>query len=543
MHSTAIVILLVLLVGCVVGLAARWVRLPYTLALVIAGVGLGFVDLEPLAGVSLTGDLLFTFLLPALLFEAAYHVDARDLLRSARPILLLAVPGVLVAAGVTAAIAYGLIGATHLREFGVLEAAIFASVLAATDPISVLALFKELGVSRDLYLQMEGESLVNDGVAMVVFAIVAAVAGFSVGHGEAVALEGAGEIGVYAVRTFIWMTGGGMVIGGLIGVLAGTLSRQIDDRLVEITITTVVAFGSFLLAEQVGCSGVLCTVTAGITTGSFGARYGMSTRTRLAVEDFWEYAAFLANTFVFLLVGLELRIVELGSDLLPIVLGFVAVLAGRSVAVGMAVPLSGRGLPNHWAPVLIWGGLRGSLSMVLILALPTDFAGRQLLIHLVFGVVSASLFVQGMTIKPLLARLGLSRTASEAQRSLERCRARIISTTRALSRLEHMQEEGLVVPAVARRLHHFYEQRRAGAHGELEALVGEEIVAEQMLQVSLSLAAEEREALRHAVRMDVVGPDAAEHVLAELDERAEALRRAGHDGMTADEVDALLPRS
>ena len=481
------------------------------------------------------------------MFEAALHLDLRDFGRNAFAIISLAVPGVMLAMAVTALIAFAGLQLTGLRPaFGWAEALLFATVIAATDPISVLALFRELGVARRLYLLVEGESLLNDGVAVVIFLIVAAVFGIDVGHGGSHhALHGTQEILVFGVRTFGWMAGGGVLLGALCGGLATAFIRYFDDHLVEITVTTVVAYGSFLLAEEFGCSGVLSTVTAGVVTGSYGTLYGMSTRTRLAVEDFWEYAAFAANTLVFLLVGVELQIAPLVSDLIPIGIAFVATLVGRAVAVALAVPatrLTHRPVPDRWGLVMWWGGLRGSLSMVLVLGLPADFAGRELLIHLVFGVVSASLFLQGLTVSPLLARMGMSESRSEHALKVEAQRVQLLAAGRALHELEVLRTEHLIAPAVAERLHAWYDARRSEATEALEALVqgADALRAQETAEILLQLLDVEREAIRHAARADVVGDQAVNQALLEVDDRVARIKEAVHHGHPKEAVDHVV---
>jgi len=534
-HHAAIEILLLLLVGCTVGLVAMRLRVPYTLTLVVAGISLGFVQLEQLEAFELNAEVLFTFLLPALLFEAAFHLDIKDFNANKLPILMLAIPGVLLSVGVTAALAQGLIGGSGLRsEFGWAHAALFASVIAATDPISVLAIFKELGVTRRLYLLVEGESLVNDGVAVVVFLIVAAMFGVDVGHGGHHELHGWAETMVFGVKTFVYMGGVGVLVGVIAGSLATTVMRQFDDHLVEITITTIVAYGSFLLSEEIGASGVLATVTAGIVTGSYGTRYGMSTQTRLAVEDFWEYMAFVANTFVFLLVGLQLEITALAQDVLPISLGFLAMLVGRIIAVGGLFPLirfGSKPIPAKWSSVLIWGGLKGSLSMVLILGVSTQFEGRELLIRLVFGVVSASLFLQGLSIGPLLKWLGLSGTKAEESIAFEAERAQVVAATHALHTLDSLLKEGLVDAQTGEKMRAWYLNRREAASQRANELVGSahSVSGHQLLELARQLADVEREAIRHAARTDVIGKEAGGCALRELDERIFELKHVQHD--------------
>ncbi|TNE91309.1 MAG: sodium:proton antiporter [Deltaproteobacteria bacterium] len=544
MEHAAIQILLLLLIGCIVALGARRFRMPYTLALVVAGVLLGFVHLEELEVFHLSSEVLFTFLLPALLFEAAFHLDLADFRKNAVAILTLAMGGVLVSAGLTGLILWG--GLSVLRP-GVEPAviALFAVVIAATDPISVLALFKTLGVPRRLYLLVEGESLLNDGVAVVLFLIVAAVFGVEVGHTAHVELHGTFDTVAYGVKTFVIMAGGGVFIGAMVGALLSAMMRQFDDHLIEITLTTVVAFGSFLLAEELHTSGVLSTVTAGVVTGSFGARYGMSTRTRLAVEDFWEYAAFVANTIVFLLVGLILDVQDLVADWLPVTLAFVATVSARAVATYSAWPLLravGHELPKSWSHVLVWGGLRGSLSMVLVLGLPLDFEGRELLIHLVFGAVSASLFLQGLTVGPLLARLGLSTGGDESRMAMETDRARVLGVVAAQRRLHELIEEGLVAPATAHRIGEWLANRRGEANERLSHELGTQraLAAQRAGEALLQLLDVEREAIRHAAKLEAVHPEAAEQALADIDTRMAALREGLHHGDLAHAIDEVV---
>ena len=224
---------------------------------------------------------------------------------------------------------------------------------------------------------------------------------------------------MFAVITFVKTAIGGILAGAAIGGLASVMTRQIDDHLIEVTLTTLVAWGSFLVAEELHVSGVLSTVSAGIFMGSFGKQFGMSASTRLAVQDFWQYMGFLSNSFIFLLIGLELDPGALVQHAPAVMLAFIAVLIARAMLIYGGIPLIDRlstPLPSRWRHVLVWGGLRGSLSMVLILGLPSDFTGRSFLINLVFGVVSVSLFLQGLTMAPLMKRLGVTPgNASSAQ--------------------------------------------------------------------------------------------------------------------------------
>lgn len=534
-HHVEVQVLVLLLVASVVGMAARRLRLPYTLALVVAGLVLGLVHLEALAGLELNADLLMLLFLPALLFEAALHVDLKQFRREAGTVLTLAVPGVLVAVGATAGLLYAGLGKTGLVPgFEWSHAFLFAAVISATDPISVLALFKELGVPKRLYLLVEGESLLNDGVAVVVFVIVAAVVGLPVGHGggHEVHLETAGQISVFGLRTFLWMAGVGVLVGLVVGGAASALTRHIDDHLIEVTLTTLVAYGSFLLAEQIGASGVLSTVTAGVVSGSFGRQYGMSVSTRVAVTDFWEYMAFLANSFIFLLIGLELDPSVLLRTAVAIAVAFVAVTAARALVVYTGVPLAGRfspKVPRGWRHVLVWGGLRGSLSMVLILTIPLDFAGRDTLVSLVYGVVAVSLFVQGLTVKPLLAAVGLQE-GNEIRTAYERARLRSLAARNALNALDDLHHHGHVGQEAFDRLHAHYAAVRAQAEALARTHTHGSAVDEQLVEGLQRLIDAEHDTVNHALQSGIVSSDVATELSRMLDARTEQVAELVHEG-------------
>ncbi len=536
--------LVLLMVAAVVGMGARRLRLPYTLALVVAGIALGFARIPELADIHLTPDLLLAIFLPALLFEAAYHVEFEKFRRNAGVILLLAVPGVLISVVVTAILAWPLMWAAGL-SLTLGACFLLASMVAATDPISVLSLFRSLGVNRRLYLLVEGESLLNDGVAVVAFIIVAATLAVPTGHGAAHEIHGIAEGIWFAVHTFVWMVGAGLAIGAALGGAISVLTRQIDDRLVETTLSFVLAYGSFLLAEHVHASGVLACVAAGITLGSFGSRFGMSPATRLAIADFWEFLAFFSNSMVFLLVGLELDVPQLWGVAVPVLLVFVALVAGRAVAVYSLAPLGPRlgseGIPRAWRHVLVWGGLRGSLSMVLVVGLPVDWEPRNTLLLLVFGVVSCSLFLQGLTMGPLLRLLGLAGTA-HTQDAVDVARARARMAAEALHEVEKQREVGALTATTADRLAALYRQRKADEIARADGLAGPEMEVERLQNAALHLLVVEEEALRHAVDEGAISREVAHSLFAELAAKREELRHGdeGPDSLRA-AVDSVVP--
>jgi CPA1 family monovalent cation:H+ antiporter len=393
--STTSGIVLLLAVAMGVALVARRLRVPYTVALVVAGLALGATHAVPAP--RLTKDLLYAAFLPGLLFEAAFHLDLRDFRANRRAILGLAVPGVVLAVVATAAaLACVPRGLGLPLALGWPAAWVFASLIAATDPIAVVALFRDLGAPHRLTVVIEGESLVNDGTAVVAFTIALGLASAN------------GATAASAALDFARIVGLGLGTGVVLGFGISKLVEVIDDPLVDITLTTIAAYGSFVLAEQLHASGVLATVTAGLICGSYGARRGMCTTTRGAVESFWQYVAFALNSIVFLLIGLEVPLGELVASWPAIVLGYAVVMLVRGGLVYAVLGLlrsTRERMDWSWGAVLTWGGLRGALSMVLALALADGFPDRVVVVRVTLGVVLLSIVVNGLTIAPLLRRL------------------------------------------------------------------------------------------------------------------------------------------
>ena len=388
-----------LIAAAITAMLAKRLRIPYTVALVFGGLLLGAVRfplLSPLQSGNrpdwLTPDVILILFLPALVFEGSVKLDLRELVRNSIPLLLLANAGVLLAAFATGYIVHWLIG------LPVLVALLFGSIISATDPISVLAIFRDLKVDKRLSLIMEGESLLNDGTAVVLFGIV---------FGAVVAEK----LNVpWGVAQYFLAVAGGAILGSALGYLASRITGTVDDPQIEITLSTILAYGSYLLAFHLHLSGVIATASAGLVLGNLGSKRGMSARTRTAMESFWEYVSFVMNSLVFLLIGLEIH-VQLLRNWTLVALAVGAVLVGRVLSVYLFVPLSNRfaeKIPFRWQLVVVWGGLRGALALALSLSLPATFPYREQILDLTFGVVIFSIVVQGLTIKSLLKLLKLA---------------------------------------------------------------------------------------------------------------------------------------
>jgi CPA1 family monovalent cation:H+ antiporter len=398
--EAAFILLFVVATG--VAVAARRTRIPYTVALVLAGLVLGALQLFPAP--HLTKTLLFSVILPGLVFEAAFHIDLREFRRNLITIFGLAVPGVIVSTGlVTATLTPLMISLGPSPGFDWKSALVFGALISATDPVAVVALFRNLGAPKRLTMLLDSESLLNDGTAIVFFTL-------SVGL-----LEGSVTTPSQITLQFLAIVLGGGAVGVAVGMAASALTRKIDDPMVEITLTTIAAYGSFVSAESLHVSGVIATVAAGMLCGNFGVRGGgMSASTRIAMESFWEYVAFALNSIVFLLIGFEIHIATLLQHWLPILVAYGVVTIGRALMVCItcgALRLTSETVPWRWAPVLTWGGLRGALPMVLVLSLSPSLADRDLLISITYGVALLSILVQGLSVSTLLDKLKLTSDA------------------------------------------------------------------------------------------------------------------------------------
>ncbi len=389
-----------LIAASAIALLAKYLRIPYTVALVLGGLLLSLMRLPFLSPLQpdqrphwLTPDVILILFLPALVFEGSIKIDVRDLLRDAAPLLVLANVGVLLATVVTGYLVHWAI------SLPILIALLFGAIISATDPISVLAIFKDLKMNKRISVIIEGESLLNDGTAVVIFQIL--LAGVI-----------AGGLGVAkGIGQFLLAVVGGAILGSALGYAASKISQTIDDPQVEITLTTIVAYGSYVLANHLHLSGVIATAAAGLMVGNFGTKKGMSDRTRTALESFWEYIAFVMNSLVFLLIGLEVHIDALAHAWRPVLFAIAAVLIARSISVYSLVPLSSffaERIPVRWQHVIVWGGLRGALALALALSLDNTFPYRERILDLTFGVVVFSILLQGLTLKPLLRVLGLA---------------------------------------------------------------------------------------------------------------------------------------
>ncbi|WP_430789670.1 cation:proton antiporter [Virgibacillus flavescens] len=501
-HIVELGLILIMLAAGVTAIAKKFKK-PYPIALVIVGAVIGLLHisiLEPLKDFITEGEIfnfvIITLFLPALLGEAALKLPFSHLNANKKPILTLAFGGTF--------LSFIVIGflSIWLLNFSIPAAFVFAAIMSATDPVSVLSIFKGLGVNKRLATIIEGESLFNDGLAVVLFNISA----FSLVAYADLAFQGAG-LGLWDFIRVIFL---GLITGAALGYGFSHLTKYFDDYPLEIIFSIILFYGSFLLAEGLHASGVIAVVVAALIFGNYGARIGMSPTTKLNISNFWDVAALLANSVVFLMVGLEITKIDVTDKWGLIFFAILIVLIARSIAVYTSLFFI-KNIPTTWKHVFNWGGLKGSLSIALVLSLPHDFQGREDILIVAFSVVLFSLVCQGLSIKPLLAWLGVTQK-EEGHLEYESIIARAHRYNSAIEEVNKVKKNLFISGHVYGEVIHEYELELQKVHNEMEVLLAKHPELKQEQQVILqkhSLYAQ-HEAIDLLLRDDIISGKVAE---------------------------------
>ncbi|HEX5548286.1 MAG TPA: sodium:proton antiporter [Ktedonobacterales bacterium] len=404
-------LVLLLIVSLVVALIARQFRFPYTLALVLVGLALGRIPI--VSGVHLNPEVVLFIFIPVLLFEGSWNVSVTVLLKNWLPVLLLAVPGLLIALAVAASALHFGAGLTWL------EALLLGAIISPTDPVAVVSLFRQLRMGERLRTIIEGESLFNDGIGAAAYTIVLGL--LLIEEGRSAQSIAGWQVGVETV----WLVIGGPLIGLAFGFLISRLLRHFDDHLIEMTITFSAAYGVYLVGDLLHTSGLLAVVMTGLTLGSYGRQRSMSERTRDVVDDVWEFISYIANSLLFLLLGIQISNSHIGAVFGPLLWAIAGVIVGRALMIFLLLTLQNgiaywyahrrrsarkrlrssiMPVPRSWRPIILLSGLRGALSLALVLSLPQGIPNSSLFEFVTYGVVLITLLGQGIAMRAILPR-------------------------------------------------------------------------------------------------------------------------------------------
>lgn len=486
----------------VVALVSRRFQVPYGTSLVVAGLAMGVYRVLP--QVELQSEMVLAIFLPILLFDASINTDAHHLREDLAPVGLLSTAGFVIMASVSGAAIHFLLGMPWA------VALLLGVMLSITDTVAVLAVFKGLKVPTRLATLMEGESLFNDGTALVLFKVVLAV----VLTNQFSAVTIAADVAMVSV--------GGALVGAGCGFLASWILRYANDHMAEISLSVLLALGSYWLAERFHVSGVIAVVLAGLVIGNYGWKRSLEPSSQIAMRSFWEYATFGVNSVVFLLVGLNIRPEQLWQQGGAIAIALFAIILGRMAAIYLGFPtlklIGARPVPLGWQHVMVWGNMKGSLTMVLALSLPVATPYRELLLTISFGVVLVSLVVQGLTLGPLIRVLRISGVSS-LQRRFEEQQLALIRARAAQTEILALSDAGILSKSAYERLRSRYQVTIAAAERELRRLSTENgdhvdmalaAIRHRVLQI-------EKAAVLRASREGLVSQEIAEESIMQID--------------------------
>lgn len=440
--------IILLLIATGVALVSRRLRVPYVTGLVLAGLPLTEVLSQR---IGLDPALVLNLFLPILIFDAGINTDVSRLRSTFKPIALLAGPGAVISSGIIAV----------LLKFGLgldwIPALFVGVILANTDTVSMIAVFKEIPVPARLSSIVEGETLFNDAAALVAFNLIFQV----YSTGSLTVIEG--------IQQLLFISLGGCFVGGVLGYLCIPIFTRLDDPLSSLLLTVAFALGTFQVGQLLGVSGAVAVVIAALIFGNLGLSSNTSASTRITLSSFWEYASFTVNTFIFLLIGLEINLGTLWMTLPAILFTVLAFQVGRILTIYpllAGVRWIDRAIPIRWQHLLFLGNIKGSLSMALALSLPITLPGRDILITIIFGSVLVSLVGQGLSLPWLVKRLNLSKFSAD-QHQVEELQAQLMTGKAAQDELDTLLKSGVLPKAVYEEMRSSYQVRIAGAEKTL----------------------------------------------------------------------------
>ncbi|HEY9809949.1 MAG TPA: sodium:proton antiporter [Halomicronema sp.] len=501
-----IILIILLMIATCVALITQRLRISYVTGLVLAGLPITDVLSRR---IGLDPSLVFNLFLPILIFEAAINTDISRLRNSFKPIAILAGPGSIFSSAIIAC----------LVKFGLglpwIPAWLIGIILANTDTVSMIAVFKEIRVPSRLTTIVEGETLFNDAAALVLFNLILVV----YSTGSLTFAQGIKEVLVVAL--------GGAIVGGILGYLTLPIFVRLNDSLSSLLLTVALALGTFQIGQFLGVSGAVAVVIAGLIFGTLGLPRSPSASNRITLLSFWEYAGFGVNTFIFLLIGIEINPLNLWKILPSILFVIFAYQLGRILSVYLllaALRWFDRPIPLRWQHIMFLGNIKGSLSMALAVSIPLALPGRDNIIELVFGAVLFSLVVQGLSLPWLVKQLKIS-SISNAMQETGRLQIQLIACKAAQDELDSLLKSGVLPKAVYEELWASYQARVALSERVLRDLYNQHRAGQvegdkiglDAIRRRLLLA--EKGAVSDALRKRIVPEDMVEPYIKQLDEK------------------------
>ncbi|MGQ9706918.1 MAG: cation:proton antiporter [bacterium] len=476
--------LLILIIISLVAVLVSYIRLPYTIALLIVGLVIGYLKILPI--MELGPDLIFNVLMPIIVFEGAIRMSGGQFMERLKTILFIAF------GGTTFEFILFAIIITLVMGINWQIALLLGIAICSTDPASVLAIFKTLGIERRLSILMEGESILDDGVAIVAFQV---VTGLIMG----------GTFSILSlIFEFVKFTIGGAILGLILGYIFSILIRKIDNHFVELTTTTVLVYGTTLIAHYLGQSGVIAVLTAGLVLVSYGFREAVSKTTQETLISFWEYASFIVTSIIFLFIGLHISNLDISTIIVPGLIAFAFTVIARFGMIHSLTPLTSLWhdpITFKQRNIQVWGGLRGVVALALMLSLTPNFPMRSQLLGITFIAVFCSLIFQGLTIKPLVNFLGLVKIP-EYKEEYNQIVGQIISTQEVLKELDKSWKCGHIMRRNYILLRKEYSKKLKEFEKKLDVLQSRhpDLKGEELISVRRQLIQKERDALSEALR-------------------------------------------
>ncbi|MBE9223280.1 sodium:proton antiporter [Cyanobacterium stanieri LEGE 03274] len=502
-------LIILLLIATVVALVSRKLKIPYVVGLVLAGLIVTQGALPDFIG--LNPDVILNLFLPILIFEAAINTDISRLKSTIKPIALLALPGVLIGSTITATFYQFSMGLPWITV------AAMAVILTITDTVSVIVAFRTVSVPSRLATIVEGESLFNDAVALVLLNVLAGI------H-----LQGSFSLGDGIIQILIAFLGGGLLGLGL-GYLCVGLFQQLDDALSSILLTVAVSLLTFQIGQLLQVSSAIAVVIAGLVIGNSGFKK-ISATTELTLLNFWEYAGFGVNTFIFLLVGIVIEPKTLIATFPLALLAIIGYQIGRVLSIYPLLYLLkklDRPIPLKWQHVLILGNVKGSLSMALAIGLPLTLPERTQVIAIVFSTVLISLVGQGLSLPWLVKKLQLSQP-SPLKQEIEHLQLTLIASKAAQKELDILFQSGSLSRSLYEEIFASYQAKIAQGEKKLRDIYNQRstTITEDKYINSLKrrLYLAEQGAVRDGVRKGILGEDLAQDYLSTLNEQLLSLK-------------------